>query len=186
MPTSHPTCPDQSDNELINEKGIQIVEVPLQVDRQYEMALKRLYSDTNAQFRSLQQFQACWALNELKGEYVVYVERTGGGKTTVLQLAASMKSLDQVVVYVSPYNVLTTLLPAEMRGVHLRCALYSNNMNDIPQILVIPLEKMVEIGVKELLNSLYGMGRLYGIVVDEIRKKAPLRLTSRYLTNGLV
>jgi len=142
---------------------------PSQPLKEYERALRKLYASPNAEFRSVEQFQAAWVLTQPEPSFNVYVEKTGAGKTTALQLAASMIPSDRTIVYISPYNVLSQTIPGHMQRIGLSCLKFSPDMVEFPQILILPLEMVPRPSVAKVLKMLCKTNKLCAIVMDEIR-----------------
>ncbi|KAH0558842.1 hypothetical protein GP486_004521 [Trichoglossum hirsutum] len=117
------------------------------------------------QFRGKQQV-ALRAIMDGKSPIIV-VMRTGGGKSLMFMLPASVKDAGTTVV-VTPLIALKQDMRRRCRGLGLECAEWDarKKMRDCSILLVTP-ESVISKGFMTYMRKLHGMDRLDRIVIDE-------------------
>ena len=132
------------------------------------VSLRALFNNTSARFKSVEQASACqWAVNRT-GDGLVILE-TGGGKSLVIELPASMER-DKTTVVIVPFVGLLTEMKSRFSRLNLVVEEWTKDrmeMDQYPNVIVVSAEDAVTDEFKRYLTEIDNLKRLSRIVIDE-------------------
>lgn len=132
------------------------------------VSLRALFNDTSARFKSVEQASACqWAVNRT-GDGLVILE-TGGGKSLIIELPASMERNKTTVVIV-PFVGLLVEMKSRFGRLNLVVEEWTRERMETdqhPNVIMVSAEDAVSDGFKRYLGEINNLGRLSRIIIDE-------------------
>jgi len=122
----------------------------------------------SARFKSVEQASATqWAVNRT-GDGLVVLE-TGGGKSLIIELPASMER-DKMTVVIVPFVGLLMEMKSRFGRLNLVVDEWTTErmeMDQHPNVILVSVEDAVTDGFKRYLREIYNLGRLSRIIIDE-------------------
>jgi superfamily II DNA helicase RecQ len=132
------------------------------------VSLRALFNNTSARFKSVEQASACqWAVNRT-GDGLVILE-TGGGKSLIIELPASMER-DKTTVVIVPFVGLLTEMKSRFGRLNLIVEEWTRERMDTdqhPNLIMVSAEEAVTDEFKRYLTEVSNLGRLSRIIIDE-------------------
>jgi hypothetical protein len=128
-------------------------------------SLRQLFKNPDAEFRSMEQRQATFAVLKRETPLVVVLP-TGGGKTLLATLPALMDST-RVHIFIAPFRALVNNMVARFRADGLEAIEWRYGEHNPASIVVVSANIAVQWGFLVYAQEIQKKGLLAGIYVDE-------------------